>query len=162
MYTCVQRCTEGKRLLRDYHILQAAGIHPGSAVQTENLREENHLVQPPYKKDVKTKVGERFLCLITKHFPAGSKLHKIFNRHTVKISYSCRPNMATLIKRHNARVCNPAAREDPMAQRCCNCSGGKRACLLRGECLAKGVVYEASVTVEGGGPTRPGFKFMVK
>ena len=60
--------------------------------------------------------------------------------------------MATLIKRHNARVCNPAARQDPTTQRCCNCRGGKEACPLTGECLVKGVVYEASATVEGGGP----------
>ena len=68
---------------------------------------------------MKTKIGETFLCSVTKHFPAGSKLHKIFNRGTMKISYSCTPNMATLIKCHNVCVCNPAARED--------------ACLLRGE-----------------------------
>ena len=109
---------------------------------------------PPYNKNVKTNIGERFLRLVTKHFPAGSKLHKIFNRGTVKISYSCTPNMATLIKRHNARVCTPAARESIKTQRCCNCRGGKETCPIEGECLARGVVYEASVTVEGGGPAK--------
>ena len=79
--------------------------------------EENHLVQPPCKKGAKNKIGEKFLCLVTKHFPAGSKLHTIFIWGTVKISYSCTPNMATIIKCHNARVYNPAAREDPMTQR---------------------------------------------
>ena len=71
----------------------------------------------------------------------------------MKISYSCTPNMATLIKRHNARVCNPPARENQTTQRCCNCRGRKEACSLRGECLAKGMVYETSVIVEGGGLT---------
>ena len=106
----------------------------------------------PYNKNVKTSVGERFLRLVTKHLPAGSKLHKIFNHGTVKISYSCTPNMATLIKCYNARVCIPAAREDLKTHRYCNCRGGKGACPLEGECLASGMVYEASVIAEGGGP----------
>ena len=79
-------------------------------------------------------------------------MHKIFNRGTVKISYSCTPNMATLIKRHNAHVCTLAAREELKTERHCNCRGGTEACPLEGECLTKGVVYEASVTPEGGGP----------
>ena len=47
---------------------------------------------------------------------------------------------------YNACICTPAAREDLKTQQCCNCRGGKEACPLGGECLAKGVVYEASVT----------------
>lgn len=31
--------------------------------------------------------------LIDKHFPSSNKLHKIFNRHNVQISYSCLSNM---------------------------------------------------------------------
>ena len=50
-------------------------------------------------------IGQKLLKLIDKHFPAGSKLHKIFNKSTVKVSYSCMPNMGTIITCHNARVC---------------------------------------------------------
>ena len=37
-------------------------------------------------------VGYRFLTLVDKHFPKENKLRKIFNRNTIKISYSCMNN----------------------------------------------------------------------
>ena len=48
---------------------------------------------PPYSKNIKTRKGQQFLRLIDRHFPVGSKLYKLFNRSTVKVSYSCMPNM---------------------------------------------------------------------
>ena len=48
---------------------------------------------PPFSRNVKTNVGKMFLKLIGKHFPRGHKLNKIFNRNTVKVSYSCLPSM---------------------------------------------------------------------
>ena len=39
---------------------------------------------PLYSKTVKTKIGKFFLQLIKKHFPKEHKLHKIFNRNTLK------------------------------------------------------------------------------
>ena len=39
---------------------------------------------PPFSKSVSTNVAKTFLQLITKHFPRSHKLHKIFNRNTVK------------------------------------------------------------------------------
>ena len=44
---------------------------------------------PPHSKNVTTKVGRFFLSLIDKQFPPHHKLHKLFNRNNVKISYSC-------------------------------------------------------------------------
>ena len=43
---------------------------------------------PPFNKDVSTNIGKKILSLISKHFPPSNKLHKIFNRNTVKVSYS--------------------------------------------------------------------------
>ena len=56
---------------------------------------------PPFSKPVSTNVAKTFLQLITKHFPRSHKLHKIFNRNTVKVSYSCMNNMSKIIKEHN-------------------------------------------------------------
>ena len=50
-----------------------------------------------------TNVAKRFLQLIDKHFPKGHALHKLFNRNTVKVSYSCMNNMASIISGHNAK-----------------------------------------------------------
>ena len=33
-----------------------------------------------------------------------SRLHKIFNRNTVKVSYSCMPNVKSVISRHNNHI----------------------------------------------------------
>lgn len=41
---------------------------------------------PPYHKNVKSKIGREFLRLIDKCFPAGHKLRKIFHRKKKKLS----------------------------------------------------------------------------
>ena len=41
------------------------------------------------------------LKLLNRHFPVGSPLHKIFNKNTVKLSYSCMENIKTMISSHN-------------------------------------------------------------
>ena len=56
---------------------------------------------PPFNLDVSTNAAKTFLNLIEKHFPRSSKLHKIFNKNTVKVSYSCTQNMSQIIKGHN-------------------------------------------------------------
>ena len=56
---------------------------------------------PPFSKSVVTKIGETFLGLIDKHFPPHHKLHKLFNRNNVKISYRCMPNVKSIINKHN-------------------------------------------------------------
>ena len=58
----------------------------------------------PYSKTVKTKIGKFFLQLIKKHFPKEHKFHKIFNRNTLKLSYSCMPNIKTKINAHNRDI----------------------------------------------------------
>ena len=51
---------------------------------------------PLYSKNIKTRLGQRFLRLIDRHFPVGSNLREIFNRSTVKVSYSSMPNMGNI------------------------------------------------------------------
>ena len=46
----------------------------------------------PHRKNVITKVGHYFLKLLGKHFPRHHKLHRIFDKDTVKVSYSCTKN----------------------------------------------------------------------
>ena len=94
---------------------------------------------PPYSKSVKTNIGGTFLRLIRKHFPDDSPLHKLFNKNTVKVSYSCTSNMASHINRHNASILQPAKPTEP-----CNCRAIE-SCPLKGECKAADLVYEATV-----------------
>ena len=101
---------------------------------------------PPYSKDIKPRIGQRFLSLIDQHFPVGSKLCKIFNRSAVKVSYSCMLNMGNIIKHHNARV-HGAEHGNDNQLRCCNCRNPDH-CPLNGECLASSIVYEATMDTD--------------
>ena len=137
-------------LRRSGYVEEVAYI--GSRKTKERLRRRHHRkttwFNPPYSRNVTTNIGRKFLLLLDKHFPKGSKLHKIFNRNTVKVSYSCMENMSKIIKGHNARVCNTAGRTTNGATRQCNCRKPED-CPLRGQCLASGIVYRATVTTSG-------------
>ena len=56
---------------------------------------------PPFSKNVATNIGRTFLKILDEEFPKGHVLHKIFNRNTVKISYSCMTNLKQNIDGHN-------------------------------------------------------------
>ena len=80
----------------------------------------------------------RFAC-------CNHPLHKIFNRRrTLKLSYSCMPNMKSVISSHNKYVLSnfnsPTQQPDT-----CNCRK-KPDCPLEGKCLQSNVIYQATVT----------------
>ena len=76
---------------------------------------------PPFSKNVKTIIGRKFIALIGKHFPEGHPLHRIFNHNTVKISYSCMPNIRTEINKHNAQAMRKNITQLPNDNAACNC-----------------------------------------
>ena len=59
---------------------------------------------PPFSKNISTNIRHRFLALGDNHFPRDHKLRKIFNRNTIKISYSCMANTKQTIDNHNKRI----------------------------------------------------------
>ena len=97
---------------------------------------------PPFNSTLTTNLGKQFLALITKHFPQHHKFSKIFNRNTVKLSYSCSPNMKSVISGHNKSLLN--SNKSPPAKPC-NCRN-KETCPLQGECQQKALIYKATVT----------------
>ena len=57
-----------------------------------------HMVyNPPWDDKVKTNLGSKFLLIVDKCFPKDHPLNKIFNRHILKLSYSCTPNTKAVI-----------------------------------------------------------------
>ena len=68
----------------------------------KNRKRKVHWFNPPYNLEVETNVGQRFLKLVDKHFgnERKDKLHKVLNRKTLKLSYSCTQNFANIIKSH--------------------------------------------------------------
>ena len=94
---------------------------------------------------VKTKVGKCFLTLIGKHFPKSHPLHRIFNRNTLKISYSCMSNVKTIISNQNKAVINKSSNPPAQTINTCNCRD-KRSCPLDGKCNVRNTIYQAEVT----------------
>ena len=67
---------------------------------------------PPYSQSVTTNIEKAFFKLIKQHFPIGQKLYKIFNRKTLKLSYSCMSSMYSVIKQQNYRVLSTTENAD--------------------------------------------------
>ena len=86
----------------------------------------------------------QILNLLDIHFPKSNKLHKIFNRNTVKVSYCCTENLSSIIKTHNKKVTNEKI--TPRDQ--CNCKN-RNDCPLDGNCQTSDIIYKciASTTV---------------
>ena len=82
--------------------------------------------------------------MLDKHFPKGTIIqgihwYKHFNRHTVKVSYSCTRNIAKLISAHNQRI----LRKSEVQAQECNCQIGP--CPVDGKCLVEGLVYSGNI-----------------
>ena len=78
------------------------------------------------------------------HFPKSNKLHKIFNRNTVKVSYSCTDNISSIISSHSKKLMkNNAPNTKP-----CNCRT-KSKCPLNGQCKSQDIIYKCTVETSG-------------
>ena len=100
---------------------------------------------PPYNEAVKTRIEKDFYQLIDKHFPRDHRYHRIFNRHNVRLSYSCTPNMQTIISSHNKKLLSEQHGNEP--EPLCNCRRGT-VCPLNGECKTPAIVYQANLQTE--------------
>ena len=105
---------------------------------TKNRKRNLMWFNPPYSANVVTKVGKHFLSSLYKDFSPHDKFYKIFNRSTVKISYSCMPNTKTMINSHNHKITNPKAFTK---QRTCNCLYNAK-CPLSQKCLINNIIYK--------------------
>ena len=77
---------------------------------------------PPWNANVKTNLGRKFLNIIDRCFPNGHPLHKIFNKHTLKFSYSCMPNIKSIISSHNkALLSDYHQSQTQTSDKECNC-----------------------------------------
>ena len=114
-----------------------------SSTKRNNRKRKVLWFNPPFSQTVKTNVGAKFLNLIDKHFK-GTKHEKYFNRKTIKVSYSCLPNLEAIISGHNKKLLT-TIEENASTIPPCNCRGGTITCPLGGRCLVDSVVYKAKV-----------------
>ena len=95
---------------------------------------------PPFNLSVKTNVAAEFLKIVDKCFPKGHILNKIFNRNTLKVSYSCTQNLENIIAGQNSKLLSTP----PVDDKLCNCKKDS-VCPLGGKCITKELVYQATV-----------------
>ena len=87
-------------------------------IKTKKKRRRNIIwSKPSYSKSVKTNIERIFIKLICKHFPPNHKFVKIFNKNTIKLSYSCMRNIRSKTMRHNKKMLQPKPTEP---QKLCN------------------------------------------
>ena len=95
-------------------------------------------------KQFQLTLEKRFLNLLDKHFSLNNQLHKIFNRNTVKVSYSCTPKVGSIIKSHNKKLTNAESKQ----MKDCNCRK-KEECPLEGKCRSEDIIYKCVATAIG-------------
>ena len=140
-----------QKALKDSGYKTNLKFNPQKTEQKDNTRKRKIIwFNPPFNKNLETKVGKLFLKLIDKHFPKDNRLHKIFNRNTVKVSYSCTKNMKAVINSHNNIILNEKASNG--SEKTCNCLR-KNECPLDGKCLTTNTIYKATVLSD-----KPGYK----
>ena len=92
-----------------------------------------------------TNVGRAFLKILDEEFPDNHVFHKISNRNTVKISYSCMPSLKQKMDGRNKSTLQKTT--TPPILKECNCRRPAD-CPMAGNCLKSSVVYHATVTTE--------------
>ena len=134
------------------HALQKSGFTEQIKYITRDNNRENNTEEkkrckrkiiwfnPPYSMNVRTNMGNTFLKLMRKHYLNGNPLHKIFNKNSSKVSYSCMCKMASIISSHNRTILNP----DVSTEYGCNCRS-RNECPLQNKCLTSKFVYRANV-----------------
>ena len=105
----------------------------------KNQKRNRIWLNPSYTANVVIKVGKQFLSLSDKHFPPRKKFHKIFDRNTVKISYSCMSNMKTNINSQIHKITKP---NTITKERTCDCVDQAK-CLLNQSCFTNNIMYKA-------------------
>ena len=139
-------CTKA---LRRSNYQAALKYSPNNSNKTRTRSRNIIWFNPPYSTNVRTNVGRNFLSLVDKHFPSSNPLHKIFNRNSVKVSYSCMNNCKIVISKRNIGILSKSKTTTATTANGndnCNCRNTDN-CPLQKNCLIESVVYKAEVEV---------------
>ena len=91
---------------------------------------------------MKKNIDKKFLNFLKKYFPKKNKLHKIFNKSNIKISYNYMSNISSIIEEHNKSLLQPKI------TKCgCNCRV-KNISPLQDQCQTSNLIYRADVENE--------------
>ena len=112
------------------------------------------MVQHPFCRLTNKNIGKYFLKLADKHFKHGNKPQKIFNRKTLKISYSGTKNIFQIINDHDKNITqnfqdqinnrNNNNNNNNNGIKKCNCKSRDN-CPMNGLCNLNNVIYQAII-----------------
>ena len=97
--------------------------------------------------NVRTRIGGCLFFLLNKHFPKNSRFYKLFNRNTIKVSYSSMPNYDTILKGINKSKVDDATTRSGINLECNSQGICNKGCIAKNLCERKSVVYRATVHV---------------
>ena len=131
------------------HQLKFRPPPPQNVSTCKNKRRHRNVTwyNPPYSKDVATNIDRTFLKILEEEFPQNHALHKIFNRITVKVSYTCMSNTKQTIDGHKKAILK---KDDPHHKTIDN--GCDRQMPFPGKFITKSIVYQATVTTNDSKP----------
>ena len=100
---------------------------------------------PPFCKLSTININKYFLNLIDRHFHKNNPINKIFNRNTLKISYSCTNYISKINYNHKKKLADKSLRDNYTTNKLhCNCRS-KEDCPKGGRCNSKKVVFPANI-----------------
>ena len=112
-------------------------MHPTTAPNRKKPRTRNIAwFNPPYNMKLKQMYLQKVLQSYQQALLLEQPPPQDCNKFNVKLSYSCMPNMACIIKSHNNKLLYPTANTDEMP---CN-TRTKSECPLNGKCRTKSIV----------------------
>ena len=105
------------------------------------------LFNPPFSNHVTTQIGKHFFEILDSSFLKKHPLHKIFNRSTVKLSFSTVRNIRSIVDAHNKQK---MSQQEPKNEPSCNCQRSKVCPMDRvpGGCQAQELVYQSDVITQ--------------
>ena len=71
--------------------------------RSRNRTRKTFWFNPPFNDEVTTNIGKEFFTLVNKHFPPSNKY---VNKNNIKLSYSCMPDMKSMINKQNTSRLN--------------------------------------------------------
>ena len=75
-------------------IIYTLVIENSNSEKKKTMKRKIIWFNPPYSMNVETDISKTFLKLVKKHFPCNNSFHEIFNKNTIKISYSSMKNIS--------------------------------------------------------------------
>ena len=78
-------------------IISTPVIESSNSERNKTRKRKIMCFNPPYSMNVEISIGKTFLKLVKKHFPRNNSFHKILNKNTINISYSCMRNISSII-----------------------------------------------------------------